>query len=460
MDSVRGSVLVAAVVAASTSAAAAESGQAVARWAPVVSQPFIATDADGFWTRNGRHHRTDGKEDVALALPEAVTEIERLAADARLIAVLAVEGSEEASTTVMLAFNREGKMLWRSPITTSSKGVSDLRNIDALGIDDAGEVILAGRFSGCMRFGQLARPTCVDEKAARRFVVMCQGDGPCRAPFVATYDRSGKVRSVVTPAGYPSRFVALARDGRIALAGDWSTKLDLDPDPQKAAVINLPAGTPKGYRPNSFWAVFEPGDGWRIVDGGGISGPGGVVVEGLEFDVDGTLVVAVSAPRRGGPPLKVTRGKESMSLDPALDGRVALMFVKGAIAPEATALDAGAHDPERELRLLPSAGLGVFGFGRVSAPPSAARLEVRKARVDLTLVALHGPANDWALRLGDAFTPTGVVTRPTEVCLGFDVAGEHTVAGARGGVTFGVPGLPSVAIGCFDLPPSPKGAPR
>ena len=221
------------LLAADGAIARAERPPPSAWWYVAEPQPdgsFIGADSRGFWTQHGAHYRPDGKRDLSLKLPEALHDRILFATSGPSGPVVAGYAEEGSGSTRVLAYDRCGNELWGVTLGGDyGKGGNGPNSAepDGLFVNPNGDVVLAGHFSGCVRFGGQGKGkrTCINERAAQRFDNgICD---PCQQAFVAVYDAHGKLRSVFAPPGYPADFFAAAPDGRLALAGGWDASLDL-----------------------------------------------------------------------------------------------------------------------------------------------------------------------------------------------------------------------------------------
>ncbi|HEY7375207.1 MAG TPA: hypothetical protein VIF57_23800 [Polyangia bacterium] len=465
-------------LAAGGTIARAASPPPAAQWFaadPPADGSFVGADGSGFWTQNGSHYRLDGKRDLALKLPAALHHrlgFARSGPDGPVVAGSVEEGTGAARVA---AYDPSGNERWSLSIggdygkdgnTPNSAGT------DGLFVNPNGDVVLAGHFSGCVRFagGGKGKRTCVDEKAAQRFDNgSCD---PCTQAFVAVYDARGKLRSVFAPPGYPASFFAAAPDGRIALAGGWDASLDLDPDPDpaRAAVVNQP-GNPKPRRGDlqAFWSIFDGRNRMQWLGGKALTTPrgGSAYPIGTAFDGDGALVTVVHVQLGRRPrPCAVTDGTLTTDVRAehgdhvvvTLDAKDAKDAKKGAPAADLLAADKSpASSNAPTLRLLSSPTGGLFAFGALVPPVGTRVIEPPQPhRRQLVLVGLRGTARGLAIGVPEElFVPEAVLVEKDGVCVAFTLVAQHEVASGGGTITLGEPHVvgqtspPTRAIGCF-----------
>ena len=216
-----------------------------------------------------------------------------------------------------------------------------------------GDILLAGRFEGCVRFAPKAKPVCSDAKALEKYDGSCEGDCTERQPFVATFDSHGKFKSVFAPAGYPALHVA-ATDGQMAWAGEFTGDLDLDPDPESTVTAAAANARKPGSGPTqAFWSTFDRRAAMRWRAGRAIVGAANARMDDATFDADGTLLLLahVDPARRKDAPDTLTDGRVtcraavrwSVALSRHHDQSIGSVTVDGAVDCRA---EAGHHpDP-------------------------------------------------------------------------------------------------------------------
>jgi hypothetical protein len=467
------------VLAADGAIAHAESPPPSAWWTATEPQPngsFVGADSRGFWTQDGAHYRPDGKRDLALKLPEGLHE-QRISFAASGPAGPVVAGSVEEGpgATRVVAYDPRGNELWSVTLGgdyDKSGNSANSAGPEGLFVLPNGDVVLAGHFSGCVRFGGKGKGkrTCINEKAAQRFDNgICD---PCQQAFVAVYDAHGKFRSVFAPPGYPATFFAAAPDGRIALAGGWDSSLDLDPDPDPAreAVVKQP-GNPKPRRGDlqAFWSIFDRADGLRWLGGKALVTPkGGTAYPiGSTFDRDGALVTAVHIQLGRRPrPCGLTDGKLTTDVRAEHGDHVVVTLAAKEQAPSVELLSADkspANSNAPTMRLFTSPTGGVFAFGALVPPAGTVVVEPPQPHDrTLVLVGLRGPARGFAIGVPEGIiNPQAVLVEDNRVCVAFNLRAQHKLPRGSGTITIGEPHVigqnstHTKAIGCFPLSAPP-----
>jgi hypothetical protein len=424
---------------------------------PPTSGRFIAADEKGIWTATGEHYQIDGKRDSTLDIPLPLKEI-RFAATGPAGPVVAGTFKGQVGTAaagsvgvVLVAYDRLGRETW-SVTLGGDDGRSFIAQVDGLNVDNAGNSVLAGHFSGCIKFDRAASRRCVDLAVARRNDASCDAES-CTAVFVASYDPKGKLRAVSVFAGYPSQLFAAASDGRIALGGSFSGRLDLDPDPKHQVMVSNPSQT-KDTASQAFWSVFEPrADGLHFVDGRALIGADATYVEGLAFDTDGSLVVLARIQPALNASTTISDGKHTTPLSARpLKGRVLLTVPAQGAASAVESLEPARFQPGEECMLLASKQGGVFGFGPLTVPPDTMQVEPPwPGQPELAIVGLHGAGRGWAVRVPKGFEPVAATAQGDHVCFGFKLLGQHRLPAGAGTATFGEKHAATPAIGCFSL---------
>ncbi|HVZ86325.1 MAG TPA: hypothetical protein VHG72_05110 [Polyangia bacterium] len=429
---------------------------------PPTSERIIAADREGVWTANGARYRVDGRLDATLVLPAPLKQL-RFAATGPMGPVVVGTFKGPVGTAaagaiggLLAGYDRQQKETW-SVTLGGDDPRNSIRDLHGLYVDDAGNTVLAGHFSGCIRFDVTAKRTCVDPAVAHRNGESCDGE-PCPAAFVATYDPKGKLRNVSAFAGYPSQFFAAASDGRVALGGSFIGSLDLDPDPKHEVLVSNPSPTKKTAS-QAFWSVFEPrASGLRMVDGRALIGADATNVEGLTFDSDGALVIVarVQPALKGATALSDGKRTSPLSAQP-LKGLVLLTVPAHGPPSPVESLEPARFQPGADFVLLPSRQGGVFGFGPLIVPPGTPQVEAPwPGQAELAIVGLGAGARGWAVRVPAGFTPATATVNGDQVCFGFRLLGQHQLPGAGGTVTLGEKHAATPAIGCFKLPPAAK----
>ena len=426
-------------------------------WYLVRPDAFNFTNADetGFWTTRGEHVRVDGSRDVALSLPPELTEGIDFTARGPQGFVVAARLIEESKYGLFLAaYDRRGESTW-----TRKLGGDDatLAALDGLFVGADGDILLAGKFSGCVRFAPTAKRICADDKALPKYFD-CEGD--CESqPFVATFDPHGELKTVFAPAGYPATLFAGA-EGRMAWAGEFTGRLDLDPDPRLTRTAAAPNAKKPGSGPTqAFWSLFDSRAGMRYVDGRAIVGPANAVIRGGIFDADGTLLLMaqVDRGRRKDDAELLTDSTSATPLaDPGASRILVIASEPSGTSPAIQPLTQDRKPETIQLRFLRAPTGGVFvAFGGLSRTPS------NGAGVpDRTIVAVHGPARGWQIRVPNDVNPEAVLTDHGRVCLAVQLLGPHQLSVGGRTVGVGEPDKATPAIGCYKLPPKPPAAPR
>jgi hypothetical protein len=441
----------------SNGAGAEESSQIVWSVTDPPATGFVAADRSGFWTAEGKHHTPDGKLDLSVQLPAGVDSILFAATGPRGPVVVGTPAGKGGSpkvgavALVIAAFDPQGKDLWRVEMSSTTTA-SSIPVVDGMGVTRSADVVVAGQFSGCIRFGGKGKATCVDEKPARQ-AQMCEGEH-CTTPFVAVYDAKGKLKSVFAPPGYPSQHFVAAPDGRIALAGVFMGKLDLDPAAERSALIAEPVG-PKGHNGQAFWSIFGPADRpW--LSGYGLLGAVSSSAPTAVFDGDGALLVllAVHATGRGKISYSLANGTDVVTVPP-VHGESALLAVeKVASRPTLSVLASDMRLPAAsaaDLKLLVSPGGGIFAYGALPPPPGSVVLEApARGQQEVLIAGLRGGWSGFGIRVPEAtFIPQAVLADKHRVCFAFNVVGAHTLRSGGSTIAFGEPHAGTAAIGCF-----------
>jgi hypothetical protein len=416
---------------------------------------FTNADETGFWTRRGEHYRINGSRDVTLRLPPELTEGIELTAPGPRGFIVAARLIEESKFGLLLgAYNQRGENIWTRKLGGDSDGAA-FQGPDGLFVGADGDIVLAGRFSGCVRFAPKAKRICSDEKALAKYFPDCEGDCPGEQPFVATFDANGQLKSVFSPTGYPATLFAGA-EGRIAWAGEFTGRLDLDPDPQMTRMAAAPNAKRPGRGPRqAFWSLFDRRAGMGYLDGRAIVGPTNAVMRGATIDADGTLLLLA----------EVDPGRLKDGGDLLTDSTTAIPLVAPgpsrilviASNPSGASPSIAPLTPDRkpqtiQLRLLRAPTGGVFvAFGGLSHSQS-------NNVPDRAIAAVYGPAKGWQVRVPNDIDPEAVLTDHGRICFAFLLSGPHQLS--VGGRTVGVGEVDKAtpAIGCYKLPgqPPPK----
>ena len=414
-------------------------------WYLVRPDAFNFTNADetGFWTTRGEHIRVDGRRDLALRLPPELTEGVALTVRGPggfVVAARLIDGSKYG--LFLAAYNRQGESTW-----TRKLGGDDatLGGPDGLFVGADGDIFLAGSLSGCVRLARGAKRICSDDKAlAKSFD--CEGDCEGGQPFVARFDPHGDLTSAFTPAGYPATVFAGA-EGRLAWAGEFKGRLDLDPDPRMTRMAAAPNAKQPGSGPTqAFWSFFDPRADMRYLDGRAIVGPANAAIRGATFDADGTLLVLaqVDHRRRREDAERLTDSTTATPLaDPGASRILVIASEPSGAPPTVRPLTEGPKPETTQLRLLRAPTGGVFiAYGGLT--------QSNRAGVpDRTIVAVHGPAQGWQIRVPNDVNPEAVLMDQGRVCVGFSLLGPHQLSVGGRTVRVGEPDKAIPAIGCY-----------
>lgn len=447
------SLMVCLVAALPWCRAHAESAPA-ATWRPIqISGPFIGADATGFWNHGGEHIRPDGKRDLALKVPDGLHGEVDTVASGPDGPVIWARGDGDA---LLVAYDKGGSERWSLKLGDDRGQVGAMPQMKHVGlaVDPNGDVILAGKFSGCVRFGGgKGKRTCINEKAARRFDNgICD---PCTQAFVAVYDARGKLRSVFAPPGYPADFFAAAADGRIALAGGWDASLDLDPDAGHEAIVKQPGNPKPGAGDHQgFWSIFDRRGEMRWLGGQGVVGRGEIYPDGVAFGADGSLVAVLSVRPDAKGNCTLTDGTTATKVPVETPHTVVVAFEKPGAEPAAvrrTADRLRVTGTQPDTRVLASPTGGVFVLGALEAPAQTMIVEATQPhRDELTIVGVQGPGKGMGIRMpAGVFQPEAVLAHEGRICFVFEIRGAHKLASGGGTISIGDPQGSSAAIGCF-----------
>ncbi|HXU02755.1 MAG TPA: hypothetical protein VN903_17440 [Polyangia bacterium] len=432
---------------------------------PPADGSIVGADTTGFWTQRGAHYRPDGKRDLQLKLPDVLRDTIHVATSGPAGPVVVGTFEEENGTdgARVSAFDRSGREIWNVMLggdyDKSGNVANAIMGVHGLFVDPNGDVVLAGDFTGCVRFAGKGKGkgTCINVKAAERFDNgICD---PCRQFFVAVYDAHGKLRTVFAPPGYPAAFFAAAADGRIALAGGWESSLDLDPDPARAAVVKqLGNPRPGAGDLQAFWSIFDRGNGMRWLGGQAVLVRHGSTYPkgGVAFDTDGTLMTLVIA-RPGSKTKTCTLTDGTTSTTAPVESPHTILIAaerrgEGPAAARRTTETRRMTDNDPEPRLFASPTGGIFAYGALEAPAGAVLVEAPSPNQHETaIVGLYGPGKGIGVRLsGEIFVPTAALAHEGRVCFAFGVRGAHKLEnGAAGAISFGRPQAGTNVIGCF-----------
>jgi hypothetical protein len=425
-------------------------------WYLVRPDAFNFTNADetGFWTTRGEHIRVDGRRDLALRLPPELTEGVALTVRGPggfVVAARLIDGSKYG--LFLAAYNRQGESTW-----TRKLGGDDatLRGPDGLFVGADGDILLAGNLSGCVRFAPKAKLICSDDKALAKYFD-CEGDCEGGQPFVATFDTHGALKSVFSPAGYPATHFAGAQ-GRIAWAGEFKGRLDLDPDPRTTRMAAAPsAKKPGAGAMQAFWSFFDPRADMRYLDGRAIVGPANAAIRGATFDAGGTLLLLAQVDRgrrRDDADLLTDSTTATPLADPGASRVLVIATEPSGAPPTIRPLTEDRAPETTQLRLLRAPTGGVFvSYGGLT--------QSNRAGVPYrTIVAVHGPAQGWQIRVPNDVNPEAMLVDHGRICAAFLLLGPHQLSVGGRTVGVGEPERATPAIGCYNFPPKPPAAPR
>ncbi len=276
---------------------------------------------------------------------------------------------------------------------------------------------------------------------------------------MATFDQHGELKSVFAPAGYPASLFAGA-EGRMAWAGEFTGRLDLDPDPKVTRMAAAPNARKPGSGPKqAFWSLFDRRAGMRYLDGRAIVGPANAVIQGGTFDADGTLLLLadVDRGRRKDDAELLTDSTTATPLAAPGAGRnLVIASEPSGTSPSIRPLTEDRKPETTQLRFLRAPTGGVFvAFGGLSSSRAN-----NPGVPDRTIVAVHGPANGLQIHVPNDVVPEAVLTDHGRVCFAFQVLGPHQLSVGGRTVGVGEPDKATPAIGCYKLPPTPQEAPR
>jgi hypothetical protein len=134
----------------------------------------------------------DGSRDLALRLPRELAQGIDYTAAAPTGFVVAARLIEESKYGLFVAgYDRHGRSTWTRKLVSDD---ATLRGPDGLFVGADGDILLAGTFSGCVRFAPKAKRICSDDKALAKYLD-CEGDCDSGQPFVATFDQMGELKS-------------------------------------------------------------------------------------------------------------------------------------------------------------------------------------------------------------------------------------------------------------------------
>ena len=444
-------------------APAAADDLAAAIWHVAEREPSDVTDTDedGFWTDGGEHFGLDGKRDVKLRLPPGAPNVTSAAATASgpKGSVFAREIQDGSGTGLFIGrYDRKGDNVWARRLL-GEVHTGTIEGPDGLFAAKGGEVLLAGKLSGCFRFAPEAKPICADEAAlARSFD--CEG-GCDGQPFVARFDAHGELGTVLAPAGYPATHFAASPDGRMAWAGDFKGRLDLDPDPKKTVLAAAPHARRGGSGPSqAFWSLFDWRTNMRWLAGWAIVGPAFASLQAETFSSDGALILVadVNSPRRNEGPELLTDGTTATPLPSAgSSGAVVITMRPSQPTPAIEVLTKNRYPSTVDLRLLPSRTGDVFvSFGALPSRPEAD--PPRPPPPDRTILSVYGPGKGWRIRVPNDAEPVAVVVRHGRACFAFEFSGPHDLSTDGRNVRVGDLGGPASAIGCYELRPGGRPA--
>ena len=456
--------LIAGGVAVLASGPTLAEGGAALTW--VVTDPpaagVFAADRSGFWTSAGKHYRPDGKIDLSVTLSPESGSAELVSSGAAGPVFLGTlegkAGSPEAGkvAAVITAFDPKGRESWRRTIGGPAANGS-IATLDGLAVASNGDVTVAGQFSGCLRFGEKSKAVCVDEKAARRAETCDVHGETCTESFVATYDPKGNLKSAFPLPGYPVQWFAADDDGRIALAGAFMGKLDLDPGPKTATMVKEPKSPPEHHY-QTFWSTFGAGDRpW--LGGYALLSESQSAPKGMAFNSEGALIVLTDVDPLGrrGVPLTLSDGGKIVDVRPIAEWTALVAIQKRSGVPALALVPASTQKGRKtlsDMKMLAGPGGGVFAYGALTPPAGAAFIEAPlRGHQELAIVGLDGRWRGCGIRVPEGtFTPKAVLTIGNRSCFAFSVFGSHSLKSGDGSVTFGEPRTLTAAIACFQSP--------
>jgi len=434
-------------------------GLATASWTEVATDgQWVGANDGGFWTSAGEHFDLAGKRDVVLAPSFPVdTAVKMRTSPTGCTIVVARNGPPVApkaiSTMVLARYGADGHRLWQKTFGGERAG-SPVVSVDGCAAGPKDSVVAAGRFSGCVTFGKLGK-RCVDEKLATRARSMCQGDR-CTQPFVMEIDRRGDIVNVVTAPGMPASLFAATRGGAVALGGFARSEIDLDPDPERSAVLPFSTADRKvsGHAFLSVFTIAEPA-GWLW--GRGVLGGRSSSIEGLAFANDGSVWVGLEMGDETAPASLAAPGRDSQPLA-APAGTCKLLVKLGDSGRASRQKAACSKSPyfgfqrEEEARLsLFSTMNGTFAVGPFLSMPGIVATPIAEGNNDKpqrVLVELDGK---WAIRVPPASSVGAIAGHPGRACVGFTFNGKHRLATTAAMISVGTQGAMTRMIGCFAI---------